>query len=487
MNQPPVENDAHGEAAAPAASGAGDAGSDKVQTAVLGPFGLRDTVVGGSVLLMLIGSLLPWSITFGLEANFWSPLTPLFFLGIGILLPLLVAGLFAARRLAPGLKYRVGSLSVDQFGSVVAVLALAFFFLRLVNDFTVGTLITFVGALGLTVATTLAPHIPPFSAEFAARPEAPAHEMARDAVRLQHRPAAPAAVHPQAAEATAGSAGATADGTAGPGQARQSTRASIAKLAPAGLFGRRSPDAAPDQAGAAADSAASTGAASNHSVSTHSAPNHSAPGSAAAGRPAAGAAGAAAAAAARTDSGATGATAATEPADSTESTRSADSARSTESTSSAATAGSGSDSVRSTDSARAAESAQRPAAPAASAGDEPLAATTVHPVVTGTDASAAEPATQAQAQVPPSGSDSISATREEAENVVEAFWFAVGTPRQIVDERTGLPLFMFHPGDWELGLEDRGHEFLVQDKRTGRIGVLRDLSNIERVSEDSGN
>ena len=84
------------------------------------------------------------------------------------------------------------------------------------------------------------------------------------------------------------------------------------------------------------------------------------------------------------------------------------------------------------------------------------------------------------------GSDSISATRDESENVVEAFWFAVGTPRQIVDERTGLPLFMFQPGDWELGLEDRGHEVLVQDKRTGRIGVLRDLSNIERVGEDSG-
>ncbi|MSR99578.1 hypothetical protein FYJ28_12190 [Arthrobacter sp. BL-252-APC-1A] len=81
--------------------------------------------------------------------------------------------------------------------------------------------------------------------------------------------------------------------------------------------------------------------------------------------------------------------------------------------------------------------------------------------------------------------ESISATREENENVVEAFWFAVGTPRQIVDERTGLPLFMFYPGDWELGLEDRGHEFLVQDKRTGRIGVLRDLTNIERVSDDS--
>ena len=61
------------------------------------------------------------------------------------------------------LKYRVGSLSVDQFGSVVAVLAVAFFFLQLVNEFTIGALVTFIGALVLVASTTLAPHIPPFS------------------------------------------------------------------------------------------------------------------------------------------------------------------------------------------------------------------------------------------------------------------------------------------------------------------------------------
>ena len=39
-------------------------------------------------------------------------------------------------------------------------------------------------------------------------------------------------------------------------------------------------------------------------------------------------------------------------------------------------------------------------------------------------------------------------------------------------------------GNW--AWKTAAHEFLVQDKRTGRIGVLRDLSNIERVGEDSG-
>ena len=111
-----------------------------------------------------------------------------------------------------------------------------------------------------------------------------------------------------------------------------------------------------------------------------------------------------------------------------------------------------------------------------------MAATTVNPAVR--DAGTPE-APAAGAHEPDAGSaEPITATRDESEPVVEAFWFAVGTPRQIVDERTGLPLFMFHPGDWELGLEDRGDEFLVQDKRTGRIGVLRDLSNIERVDAD---
>ena len=46
------------------------------------------------------------------------------------------------------------------------------------------------------------------------------------------------------------------------------------------------------------------------------------------------------------------------------------------------------------------------------------------------------------------------------------------------------PVFVLQPGDWEVGIEDRGHEFLVQDKRTGRIGVMRDLRNIERAPRE---
>jgi len=45
--------------------------------------------------------------------------------------------------------------------------------------------------------------------------------------------------------------------------------------------------------------------------------------------------------------------------------------------------------------------------------------------------------------------------------------------------QTGAPAFVIEPGGWVLALEDRGHEFLVQHT-DGRVGVLRDLSNIER-------
>ena len=68
---------------------------------------------------------------------------------------------------------------------------------------------------------------------------------------------------------------------------------------------------------------------------------------------------------------------------------------------------------------------------------------------------------------------------DDVHPVHEAFWFAVAQPRTAVDERTGAPAFVIEPGGWVLALEDRGNEFLVQHT-DGRLGVLRDLSNIER-------
>jgi hypothetical protein len=85
------------------------------------------------------------------------------------------------------------------------------------------------------------------------------------------------------------------------------------------------------------------------------------------------------------------------------------------------------------------------------------------------------PPTQIGATVDPSSRP------EESENGnhYEAFWFAVPQPRTAVDEKTGAPAFIIEPGGWVLALEDRGHEFLVQNT-DGRLGVLHDLTHVER-------
>lgn len=426
MNNPPVENETHG-AGASSDAGASRTGSSQAgghssatapaqgspaageparsgQQALAGPFGLRDVVVGASVLVMLVGSILPFftvsALRFEEDFNLWNGFS-LFFIGIGIVLPLVVAGLFAGRRLAPGMKPRIGSLSLDQFASVAAVLALVFFFIQTVTDFAVGPLIALIGALGLTAATTLAPHLPFFAAEFRERPEAAAAPAARNALPLRARPARPKTEHTEPQRSS--------NPLRGSSDAPQNQ-------APAGTR----PGAAGATAAGAATAGATAAGASAVPVSpaTQAQPEQAAP----------------------AQSG---------PA------QSAPPAPEQVNAAAATDAGQG----------------------------EPLAATTVNPVVRPGDnagATAGSDASEAEA----ADAEPITATRDESESVVEAFWFAVGTPRQIVDERTGLPLFMFHPGDWELGLEDRGDEFLVQDKRTGRIGVLRDLSNIERVDAD---
>ena len=459
MNQPHVE---HEERAAADAPGPQRAEPGSGVRAVAGPFGLRDIVVGSAVLVMLVGSILPFTI--GSGRNLWTAFS-LFYVGIGIIMPLVVAGLFAARRLAPSTRLRVGSLSLDQFASVIAVLAAIFFFLQIVYVFSVGSLLGLIGAVVLLAATTFAPHIPPFAAEFSGRTEIPAHPVARDARPLIRVPKPAPAPTPDAAGEPAGAkvpgafgrgkpAGTVQDGVPQGGTAQAGTPQGVSQqqqpVQPAGA-GQQPAGAGqgPEGSGSAGrpDGAAGTQiqSAPQSAAQPGAAQAASAQGSGAGPAAAAPAAGTAAAAGA-TGAGASG----TATPGSTE----------TPGTQGAPGTGSG--------------AAGAEGGTPVPAGEDPLPATTVNPAVQGGAA-----ASNAQAQ------ESISATREENENVVEAFWFAVGTPRQIVDERTGLPLFMFYPGDWELGLEDRGHEFLVQDKRTGRIGVLRDLTNIERVSDDS--
>ena len=80
---------------------------------------------------------------FAFGYNLWN-LGSLFFLGLGIVLPLIVTALFVARRLSPATKIRIGSLSIDQFASVVASFTVAFFFLAVAGAFVPSMLLALV-------------------------------------------------------------------------------------------------------------------------------------------------------------------------------------------------------------------------------------------------------------------------------------------------------------------------------------------------------
>ncbi|UYY80981.1 hypothetical protein OIT41_17005 [Arthrobacter sp. YA7-1] len=369
---------------AAAGSGApvpGSLTSPKYQ-AVLGPFTIRDVTVFGSALLMFVGSLLPM---FGGRYNLWN-LNNLFFLALGILLPLVVAALFVSRRLQPGNVVRIGSLSTDQFASVVASFALTLFFLSAAGAFTVFVLVGLIGSAGLLAATVLAPHLPLLRDDFKDRAEQPAHVVARESAIPTRKPAVPKPAKPEPAKP---------------------------EPAPAGLAPVEVPAVAPAEP-------AATGAAAVVR------PEPAATEAAAVVRP--------------------------EPAE-------------------PAVADGGRDAQ-------------------ASAPEEPKhlpAATMATPIVGGAETGAGA-ATQYIGTVDqPRKHEPIGATvdpaarRDESEHDAryEAFWFAVAHPRVVVDEHTGIPAFTIEPGAWVLALEDRGQEFLVQDT-DGKVGVLRDLSHIER-------
>lgn len=419
----------------------------KRNEAVLGPFTARDVTVFASTLLLFVASLIP---TFGAVYNLWN-LGNLFFLGLGIILPLIVTALFVARRLSPGTKVRIGSLSVDQFASVVASFALAFFFLSVAGAFVPVMLVALIGSLVLFVATVPARFIPVFASDFLDRPEVPAHVVARESAVPFRKPTTPkpakAAKAPKEAGAgplagwskriTAGRAGATAVSTAAP--------------APPARAGQPGPAPTPvhtqgQSAGQPSEPAAPA------SPATQASPVVPVPAEQTQASPAAAAAPAPAAAAATQASPVVPSAA--------EQTRAGDVP-----VREGAPAGATSVSPAVTVPHASSGASSAHAAPAPAPVQAP-AETMLHPQVT-----SQEPI---GATVDPS---SRSARQEEP--VHEAFWFAVAQPRTAVDERTGMPAFVIEPGGWVLALEDRGNEFLVQHS-DGRLGVLRDLTNIER-------
>ncbi|WP_018135113.1 hypothetical protein [Acaricomes phytoseiuli] len=126
--------------------------------ASLGPFDTRDVVVLISVVLIFLGSLLPLTITRLRVGNLWNT-DGLFFLGVGILLPLLLGVLTVLRRVKQQ-ENRIGSLTLNQFGSVVASLAFAYYFLNVVTNFGWAYSVGLVGSMGLMLATVCASWAP---------------------------------------------------------------------------------------------------------------------------------------------------------------------------------------------------------------------------------------------------------------------------------------------------------------------------------------
>jgi len=417
----------------------------KKNEAVLGPFTIRDLTVFGSTLILFVASLIPM---FAVRYNLWN-LGSLFFLGLGIILPVIVAALFVARRVSPGTKMRVGSLSVDQFGSVVASFAVAFFFLSVAGAFVPSMLLALVGALGLLSATVLGRLIPFFAGDFLDRAEVPAHIVARESAVPVRKPRAPKAPK----EATDGTASKAAGTSAVAGWAKRMTpggQPAATEPAPRGYesFGAGAGAAGTAAAsGAAAGSAASTPAAAQQAPAQPAAPApvvSSPETQAAAVVPAASAAEAPATPVAPSAAGQTQAAAVVPPA--------------------AKSAAGGQVPDAQARAAAAAEDTRAAEVPVAASHSAP---TTVNPQVR---------------QQEPIGATVDPASRpeeHEAQPAYEAFWFAVAQPRTAMDEHSGAAAFVIEPGGWVLALEDRGHEFLVQHT-DGRVGVLRDLSNIER-------
>ncbi|TJY69847.1 hypothetical protein E4J89_09095 [Arthrobacter sp. CAU 1506] len=521
-------------------------------TAVAGPFTARDLVVGAGIVLLFLSSVLPLEVIRGIGVNLWNS-AGLFQLALGILLPAVVLVLFVVRRLAPQTPLRIGSLSVDQFASVVASLALAFYFLTIVTVYSVSGVIGFIGALVLFAGTVCGRWIPQLAADFAGRPEMPAHPVARDAVPAAPKPKAakPAAQRPGAPYGTEGGEPATHDqavqgGTTGGYRATAPAAAGwdrgSAQQPGTGQFAAPSGNGAAGFAGAAAAvqatqeretaDGASTDAAGRETAATPvgvqqatdlEADDSVAPGAAdgeAVGIPV------------TEDSSASATTrAATLAADGVarDVGYSAKTVVGSPDPSGAGqsvpeTAGAGvAETQNPGDTVAQARTGEPPAETAVPAGGAlGGAAAAAEPAGAGETAAAAEPtaartgtaatgeasartgatradavpeaATAAMPSVAANGADRdpakaasasspISATRDaydEAEEEYEAFWFAVGRTRPVLDENTGQVMFTVEPGSWILALQDRGDEFLVQHT-DGRVGVLRDLTNIERA------
>ncbi|WP_102157360.1 hypothetical protein [Zhihengliuella halotolerans] len=154
---------------------------------VAGPFTLREVVVLIAAALILIGSLIPF-VAGTRIVNAWVFSQTQFNQVVFLLGPLLVAAGFAWRRLAGRTRVALFSLTLDQWGSVLGLLAAGYYFFAAVTSMSFSFLLCFVGALALVASTTTAHVVGGFAADFV---PGEGYLLARDV-----KPSAPAAVEP---------------------------------------------------------------------------------------------------------------------------------------------------------------------------------------------------------------------------------------------------------------------------------------------------
>lgn len=435
------------------------ADSSGTAPALAGPFTLREVVVMAGALLLLVGSVLPFQIGSGSYANVWNHQTSAFNQFISLALPLIIGGAFAWRRLAGRTRVTAGSLTLDQLGSVVSLLGILYFFISSVMSMNPAFLLGLLGALVMTAGTTAAPYIPGFVLDFAPgeaallarpiRPSAPRAEAQPATSNATAVPPAPATSSTPAASASAAAppaaGAATAAGTAAPTAAQTHDPEAEATVA-AGLAAGHSttPEPVPGAwpVSADADEAAEGSAAdadTTDSVDPQSVePEPATP----------------EVAGPSTDAGVLPVVA-DHPGPATGEDIVGTPAAEESAAEAPATDPPASEGLQGSD-----------AAPTSAA---PAPETTVHSVAASSDTASHEEAEQ-----------SFTATSGGSASASAAFWFAVPDSRTAVNEATGRNSFVLEPGEWILALEDRGYEFLVQTS-DGAVGVLRDLSRIERA------
>ncbi|MBP2387141.1 hypothetical protein [Paeniglutamicibacter kerguelensis] len=474
----------------------------------VGPLTLRDTFVVVGAVLVLVGSLVPISWTKAISVNMWIfPGLP-FHLLVTLLMPLAVGAAFAWRRFTKRTRVRVGSLSLDQFGSVVSLISAAYFFNSYVATMSAAFLLGFVGALAMICGTTLARYFGAFRTDFVPGDEA--------VISNDVRPVAASKAASAAAAATAASVDSSEGFGASSNPGASPSAPAVPKTA-AAPEPEASVEAQPANslatAGATAGVASAAAAATLAGTAAASEASSEAPEKAVGDEPAA----------AETEAEELEESSVEAPAAGDrmqESTGTGESEAGPEAVAPATAeavnenvdAPAAASKVKVPETSDAGESdfpevslvqqdAEAESAPAAT-GLIPAAA----PVQSREEAPQAGPVTSANpvAQAAPNATaalsrDELSAQMKAAaasqraqedepfgarsdtaaeEPESSSFWFALNQPRPVYDPRSGARITTLQPGVWILCLEDRGQDYLV-NLDGDRPAVLRELDNLQ--------